>query len=243
MLQAGEGFIWHTGVDAEISMNVSDIQTATPNYVQALVPGYDTILDNELVLLLAHYDGLGRDFDGTLYPGANKNASGVAVMLETARLLKAAGYQPNRTIMYVAWTAAELGAQPDFWNMLRGRPGFLENYRIAAVIDLVGVGAGAGDTLLLERSTSGRLTEVLQTAAKRCKVKASTLGTGIHGVFSSLYLPPERKIPYISVTWDGSNATAHTPWDTIENIEPDKLRAAGRVAALAVMYLAYEKEY
>jgi len=242
-LQKDDGFLLHTGVDAELFMDVSDIKTAALPYVQAFVPGHDTILDNELVLLLAHYDGLGRAPEGTSYPGANKNASGVAVMLETARLLKEADFRPSRTIMYVAWAGAELGAEPDFWKMLRERPGFLEHYRISAVIDLVGVGAGTNDTLLLDRSTSGRLTEVLQDAANRCKVNASTLGTGIHGVFNSLYARPDPKIPYISITWDGSSTTAHTPEDTIENIEPDKLRDAGRVAALAVMYLAHEKEY
>jgi hypothetical protein len=45
------------------------------------------------------------------------------------------------------------------------------------------------------------------------------------------------------VTWDGSNSTAHTPQDTIENIQPQRLRDAGRVAALAMMYLGHEPEY
>jgi hypothetical protein len=54
---------------------------------------------------------------------------------------------------------------------------------------------------------------------------------------------PDPKIPFISITWDASYTTAHTPEDTVENIEPDKLTAAGRTAALAVMYLAHEKQY
>jgi len=145
--------------------------------------------------------------------------------------------------MFVAWTGAELHVSADFLTMLRARVGFLESYRLSAVIELNGVGTGIGNTLLLERGSSGRLTEVLQQAARRCQVKASTLGTGVYGVYSSLYPAPERQIPYISLTWEGSYTSAHTPQDTIENIQPDRLRDAGRVAALAVMYLAHEKDY
>jgi Zn-dependent M28 family amino/carboxypeptidase len=199
-----------------------------------------------LVILLAHYDGLGRDFDGTLYPGANKNASGVAVMLEVARLLQEADYQPRRTVMFVAWAGEELRTDPSFYHMLRARTGFAESYRIASVIELTGVGDGTSHTLLLDQSSSGRLTEVLQQAAERCGVSASTLGTGIHGVYSDLYPHQDhdiRDIPFISMTWEGSHKTAHTPADTVENINPDKLGDAGRVAALSLMYLAHEKQY
>jgi hypothetical protein len=249
-LQENDGFLLHTGVEAAIHMEVSNKQTTSFRYVQAFIPGrdvgsrfMDTGMDRDLVIVLANYDGLGRDFDGTHYPGANKNASGVALMLEIARLLKEADYEPYRTVMFVAWSGESIREEPSFWHMLRDRPGFLERYRIVAAIELIGVGAGTSDTLLLDRSTSGRLTEALQQAARRSKVDTSTLGTGIHGVYTSLYPRPDTKIPSISLTWEGSHTTAHTPQDSIENIEPDKLQAAGRTAALAVMYLAHEKEY
>ncbi|MBM4429516.1 MAG: Zn-dependent exopeptidase M28, partial [Chloroflexi bacterium] len=218
-----------------------DPQRGQVQYVQALIPGKDVGLDREMIILLAHYDGVGTDWDGTLYPGANKNASGVAAMLEVARVLHEADHQPYRTVMFVAWAGEEVRAPPSFWSMLRARIGWLENYRIKAVIELIGVGAGTSNTLLLKNSTSGRLTEVLQQAGRRMQVSTSTLGTGIHGVYGSLYPQPDIKIPYVSITWNGSYTTAHTPQDTIESIEPDKLRDAGRVAALALMYLAQEK--
>ncbi len=45
---------------------------------------------------------------------------------------------------------------------------------------LIGVGAGEGEKILLNRSTSDRLTELFQKAARRLKVEASTRGKGIH---------------------------------------------------------------
>jgi ABC-type dipeptide/oligopeptide/nickel transport system permease component/ABC-type lipoprotein export system ATPase subunit len=242
-LHIGEGFALRTGVEAAVDVAVSARKVTGSRNVQAFIPGSDDALDNELVMVLAHYDGLGRDLDGTLYPGANGNASGVAVMLEVARVLKEANYQPKRTIMYVAWAGGESYQPPDFWGILRERPGFLESYRIAAAIDLRMVGEGLGDTLLLDRGSSNRLTEALQQAARRSKVSASTLGQGPYGVYGSLYQAPERKIPYVFLTWDGSGDNVHRPEDTIESIQPDKLSDVGRVVALAVMYLGHEKEY
>jgi peptide/nickel transport system permease protein len=242
-LQPGEGFALRTGVEASVDIAISAPKISSPRNIQAYIPGSDDALDNELVMVLAHYDGQGRDLDGTLYPGANDNASGVAIMLEVARVLKEADYQPRRTIMYVAWAGGELYRPPDFWGMLRERPGFLESYRIAAAIDLRVLGEGAGDTLLLDRGSSNRLIEALQQAARRSKVSASTLGEGPYGVYGSLYQAPERKIPYVFLTWDGSGDNVHRPEDTIESIQPGRLGDAGRVVALAVMYLGHEKEY
>jgi len=127
--------------------------------------------------------------------------------------------------------------------MLRERPGFLEQYRIVAAIDLVGVGAGSSDTLLLERGSSGRLTEAIQEASRRVGVSSSTLGLGPYGVYARLYPAPERKIPYVSVAWSGSGIGVHTPEDTIEGLSADKLGKAGRIIALTTMYLGYEKGY
>jgi hypothetical protein len=66
-------------------------------------------------LLTAHYDHLGfgwpdvhKGDEGRLHPGADDNASGVAVMLELARAL-AAGEKPQRTIVFIAFSGEEAG--------------------------------------------------------------------------------------------------------------------------------------
>lgn len=45
----------------------------------------------------------------TIAPGANDNASGVAVTLEVARVLKQSGFKPRTTIVFVTFAAEELG--------------------------------------------------------------------------------------------------------------------------------------
>src|SRR5512139_39060 len=63
----------------------------------ATLPGSEPHLP--MLLLAAHYDGPAGS------PGADDNASGVAVLLETARLL--AGATPRRTVRFVAFTLEE----------------------------------------------------------------------------------------------------------------------------------------
>ena len=52
--------------------------------VGARLRGRDQVLKDECVILAAHFDHLGVR-NGRLYPGADDNASGVAMMLEVAR--------------------------------------------------------------------------------------------------------------------------------------------------------------
>ena len=67
------------------------------------IPGSDPQLKSEIVLLGAHLDSWHT---GT---GASDNADGVAVVLETVRILKALGLQPKRTIRFGLWGGEEEG--------------------------------------------------------------------------------------------------------------------------------------
>ena len=61
----------------------------------------------EAILVSAHHDHLGVGPDGTVYPGADDNASGVAVFLALAR---ARAHTPYRhTVMFVSFGAEEDG--------------------------------------------------------------------------------------------------------------------------------------
>lgn len=83
----------------------------SPNVVGVLA-GSDPKLRNEYVVLMAHLDHLGTGVPGsadTIYNGALDNASGVAVMLATARTLAAAPARPRRSILFLAVTAEERG--------------------------------------------------------------------------------------------------------------------------------------
>jgi len=90
----------------------TELGKAASANVVGLLEGSDPALRNEYVVFTAHLDhlGLGPAVDGdTIYNGALDNASGVAVMLEAARLLASADPRPKRSILFVAVTGEENG--------------------------------------------------------------------------------------------------------------------------------------
>ncbi len=64
---------------------------------------------DEYLVFSAHYDHLGRMGEDTYFPGANDNASGVAMMLSLARYFSRPGNQPERSIAFMAFTGEEAG--------------------------------------------------------------------------------------------------------------------------------------
>ena len=65
------------------------------------IPGTD--LTQEVVMMGAHFDTWHAS------PNASDNTSGVAVVLEAARILKAIGAEPRRTIRVALWSGEEQG--------------------------------------------------------------------------------------------------------------------------------------
>jgi hypothetical protein len=80
--------------------------------VVGIYEGSDPRLKNEYVVMSAHLDhvGVGRPINGdSIYNGAMDDASGVASVMEIARLLNASTAKPKRSIVFVAVTAEEKG--------------------------------------------------------------------------------------------------------------------------------------
>lgn len=79
----------------EINKNVSNILVK--------VEGKDT---NSFVIIGAHYDGKGV-IDGKIYPGADDNLSGVAAVMTIAKMYKAIGRKPSKTMIFAFWDCEE----------------------------------------------------------------------------------------------------------------------------------------
>jgi hypothetical protein len=88
--------------------------------VMGLLPGFG----DKYVIVAAHYDHIGT-LHGTLYPGADNNASGVATLLTLARMfqrMKELGKTYSRTIIFVALDGKEssLTGSHHLWNEIAG---------------------------------------------------------------------------------------------------------------------------
>ncbi|HEU0112863.1 MAG TPA: M28 family peptidase [Flavisolibacter sp.] len=94
---------------ASYTTNHSDFESYN---VVGLIPGSDKELKKEYVVHSAHLDhvGIGRAVDGdSIYNGAHDNASGVASLLEIARVYKSSGAKPKRSVLIVMVTGEEMG--------------------------------------------------------------------------------------------------------------------------------------
>ena len=80
--------------------------------VIAIIEGSDEKLKHEYIIIGAHYDHLGFQYKNnkkTIWNGADDNASGVSVLIETGRKLNASQAKLKRSILIVAFDAEEIG--------------------------------------------------------------------------------------------------------------------------------------
>lgn len=122
----------------EFPLNYAGFSADQANVV-ATLPG--KAANNNIVVLMAHYDNRPEGVaDGvSLSPGANDNASGVALLLESARIL--ASQEWNQTIVFVALAAEEQGT---YGSRYFAQNTFLDNKNVLAAINYDGVGGRVG---------------------------------------------------------------------------------------------------
>lgn len=96
------------GVTLSIDFGQTHAEIESRN-ILARIPGSER--PGETVLYGAHWDAYGRATPvggDDIYNGAVDNATGVAAMIELARMFKA-GPPPERSVVFAAWTAEEAG--------------------------------------------------------------------------------------------------------------------------------------
>jgi len=81
-----------------------------PNVV-GLLEGSDGKLKDQYIIIGAHFDHVGQNLNGSFNPGGLDNASGVASMLEVARVLKGSKTAPGKSVLFIAFNGEEGGLQ------------------------------------------------------------------------------------------------------------------------------------
>ena len=88
-----------------ISVKSKFIRKYKTQNIAAYFPG--SVCPDSFIVLTAHYDHLGMFGPDIYFPGANDNASGVAMLLNLAKYYSV--NKPKYTILFVALSAEELG--------------------------------------------------------------------------------------------------------------------------------------
>jgi len=113
--------------------------TVNAENVLGFIEGTDPVLKDEVVVVTAHYDHLGRLGDD-IYNGADDNGSGTSVILEIAEafvIAKQEGKGPKRSILVMAVSGEEKGLLGS--EYYSEEPVFLPENTVANVnVDMVG---------------------------------------------------------------------------------------------------------
>jgi len=144
-------------VQVRVRVELGQPEERTGYNVLGILPGNDTSLDKEALLVSTHYDMPEPD-PGRPFLTASDGPAGVGILLEIARLWQAEQFKPRRTVLFAAWAAGysdTSGAQTYLAEFTPYRS--LERN---AVIHLGSVGAADGDLLVdAKSSTLGGLLE------------------------------------------------------------------------------------
>jgi len=93
--------------EATIETQVARSATRIRN-VLACLPGSDPNLKDEVVIVSAHFDHVGKG-PGKIFNGADDDASGTAGVIEVAEAFVEGSAKPKRSIVFALWNAEERG--------------------------------------------------------------------------------------------------------------------------------------
>lgn len=231
------------------TLNWGELETLQKNVV-AILAG--TAQGGGVVVVSAHYDSITTDWaNGEVYaPGADDNASGVAALLEIARIMS---QTPHRaTIMFVAFSAEETGRQ--------GSIRFVDEYlaqqgidvRAVITMDMLGSITGpdgqVNDSQIRLFSAEpndspsrqlGRAIHLIATTYVPDLQVALQLGEDRQGRWGDHLSFNARGFPAVRLIETAENPTRqHNAQDTIDQVSPFYLTRATRVALAALAVLA-----
>ncbi len=221
------------GCKVSLSVSTEADPKATSRNVLGQIPGTDDGLKNEYIVISAHLDHIGISPVGEIMHGANDNASGSAVVMETARCMKALGIKPKRTVVFALWTGEELGLVGS--KYYTKHPLFpLDMTMVNINMDMVG--QGKNKIKVYGKSYFPDLWEYLtDNLPKGTKESIIPIdyspGGSDHSAFQDV------GIPGLLVQSEGPHFKVHRSEDAIDFIDTEALKTTGRFILDAINVL------
>lgn len=231
-----EPMSFETGVKAFVSVKaVFDEKRPTRN-VLAKITGSGKTLKEEYVIIGAHMDHLGINPLGEVMNGADDNASGTAVVMEIARIMKLNRAKPKRTVIFALWAGEEQG--------LLGSRHYTDHppYPIEKTVTYINmdmVGQGTGKVPFRGVYYGPQIWEVLKEKLPE-EIKEYVI-PGRGGPGGSDHTPfLEKGIPSYGIFTQGYHFKYHQSRDDLDLIKPEVLKNTGDFVQAAVEILASE---
>jgi hypothetical protein len=205
--------------------------------VVGLLVGSDPQLKDEIIIVGGHLDHLGKAY--TIMPGANDNASAVAVMMGIANAFHNCPIKPRRSVLFLAFGAEE--------QAVAGSEYYCEHpifplEKTVAFINMDGVGCGDKISALAAENYPD-FWEYVNKANENY----------IHRIvypsrFSNIARPRLdaarfmwKDVPTISFSVFGSRSYYHNPLDNIDTITPEILEDTAQLLFLAVLDMSNQE--
>jgi bacterial leucyl aminopeptidase len=194
---------------------------------------------DEIVILGGHQDSIRSGSTTGAAPGADDDASGIACLTETIRVLMAKGFKPERTVQFMAYAAEEVG--------LRGSNAIATAYRNANK-NVVGVmqldmtnyrGTQGYDMVMITDLTNAAQNQFVRDLISYYQ-PGLNVGNSTCGYGCSDHVPWNAKGYPVSFPFEapipGDNPTIHTANDTLAQSNNNANHAV-RFTKLAVSYV------
>lgn len=190
-----------------------------------------TELPDEKILIYGHRDSVGT-------PGANDNGSGTVIMMEIARLLK--DMPAKRTIEIVSLGAEEQLGSVGSLEYVKKHRDELNKIKASFELDMVGAGSSLwiiengnwpDEKIKLSKWLCDHVKNVADELGYHIDLGSCDLGTPDSGRFSKAGVPT-------TWIWGPSDIYYHSPEDTWEKVDPNKVKAVCDIALTSIYDLA-----
>ncbi len=211
--------------------------------VIGIIPAANPEMKKESVVIGAHYDHLGLGWpdvrennQGQIHPGADDNASGVAVLLELAGQL-GRSLKPDRTIVFAAFSGEEAGR--------KGSKYYVNNQQEFPVGQCIGmlnldtVGRlGSNKLLVMGAGSASEWPHIFRGVSYLSGIPIAMAGEELDA--SDQVSFHQSGVPAVQL-FSGVHLDYHRPTDIKEKIDPKGLVKVAAVSKEVIEYLASRK--
>jgi hypothetical protein len=233
---------WGGGYRQTFTASCEEGETELVNIIGE-ISGTDEKLGGHPVVVMAHYDHLGLGWPdarereaGKIHPGADDNASGVAVLVELARVL--ADLRPKRTILFVATSGEESGLQGSRAFVAATSPHAPAQAIGALNLDTVGR-LDDGKILVLGSGSADEWVHIVRGAGWVTGVPAEAVRDDPGGSDQVAFL--DAGVPAVQF-FTGPHADYHRSSDTVDKLDIDGMVDVATFVSEFVTYLADREE-
>ncbi len=208
--------------------------------VIGVIPGKKKEFSGQSVVIGAHYDHLGLgwpdvrgDNKGKIHPGADDNASGVALLIELAgELIK--NLNPDRTLVFVAFTGEEAGKRGSGYYAAHQ-----QQYPMGKCIGMLNLDTvgrlGKKKLLVLGAGSAREWSHIFRGASFVTGVELEMVSQDLDS--SDQVSFEAAGVPAVQL-FTGPHADYHRPSDTPDKIDSEGLERVASVAKEVIEYLA-----